>query len=132
MSGSPNPPLRDRDVEFVLYELLHAPRPTQLPLYPDHSRETFDLFLQSARRLARDVLFPSFRPMDEQPARFHDGAIETHPRMKVIYPLLVELGIISATRPYDVGGQQLPFVVATAASAYLMAGNAGAFGYAGL
>src|SRR5262249_58422600 len=38
----------------------------------------------------------------------------------------------NATRPPDVGGQRMPLIVASIASAYLMAGNAAAYGYVGL
>src|SRR5690606_31545503 len=43
-----------------------------------------------------------------------------------------ELGVIAATRPAAVGGQQLPLVAAVAAQIYLMAGNLSVYGYAGL
>lgn len=127
-----NPLIRDRDVDFVLDELLDIRRLLALPAFADHDRETVGLFLQSARRLAREVLYPAYRALDEEPPRFHDGKIELHPRMKAIYPRLVELGLASAMRPQDVGGQMLPVTVFTFASAYLMAGNLSAYGYIGL
>ena len=68
-----NPLLRDRDVDFLLYEVLDAERLCALPTFKEHSRETFDLYLQAARRLAREALFPAYKPMDEAPARFSDG-----------------------------------------------------------
>jgi len=43
MPASTNPLLRDRDVDFVLYELLDAPSLCALPAFAEHSRETFDL-----------------------------------------------------------------------------------------
>ena len=52
--------------------------------------------------------------------------------MKTIYPQLVEFGLIGATRPVAVGGQQLPRLVCTLAAIYLMAGNLSACGYVGL
>jgi butyryl-CoA dehydrogenase len=52
--------------------------------------------------------------------------------MVEIYPRLVELGILSATRPPKVGGANLPTLVATMANAYLMAANLSAYGYCGL
>lgn len=124
--------LRDRDVDFLLYEMLDAPELTALPAFAEHSRDTFDLYLRSVRRLAREVLFPAYKPMDEAPARIERGAVVTHPSMKAIWPQLVALGIVNATRPASVGGQQLPFTVATLAHAYLMAANLSAYGYAGL
>jgi butyryl-CoA dehydrogenase len=132
MEKSLNPLLRDRDVDFLLYEVLDAPSLCDLPAFAEHSKETFDLYLRSARRLAREVLFPAYKAMDESPARLTAGAIVTHPRMKGIWEQLVSLGVISATRPGAVGGQALPATVATLAHAYLMAGNLSAYGYAGL
>ncbi len=132
MDSSSNPLLRDRDVDFVLYELLEGESLCALPAFADHSRETFDLYLRSARRLAREVLFPAYKPMDESPARLDAGRIVTHPRMKGIWDQIVALGAIAATRPASVGGGALPLSVAALAHAYLMAGNLSAYGYAGL
>src|SRR4029077_7555617 len=53
-----------------------------------------------------------------------------HPRMHAIYPKLVELGLLNATRPAAVGGIDLPLTISTAAMAYLMAANLSAAGYA--
>jgi alkylation response protein AidB-like acyl-CoA dehydrogenase len=127
-----NPLLSDRDVDFLLYEVLDAERLCTLPYFAEHSRETFDLFMSSARRLARDVLLPSYRAIDTEPPRLADGRVTVHPRLHAIYPQLVALGLTNATRPAAVGGQQLPVTVSALASAYLMAGNLSATGYIGL
>jgi alkylation response protein AidB-like acyl-CoA dehydrogenase len=127
-----NPLLSDRDVEFILYELHDAAALARLPAFADHDRETFDLFLGNARALARDVLFPAYRPMDSEPPVFQGGRITVHPVMKSIWPRMVELGVLTASRPTAVGGQQLPRTVAVLAEAYLMAGNLSAYCYAGL
>ncbi|MGZ3406660.1 MAG: acyl-CoA dehydrogenase, partial [Polyangia bacterium] len=128
-----NPLLSDRNVDFLLYEVLDADRRLcALPAFAEHSKETFDLFLGSARRLARDVLLPSYRAMDVDPPRLADGRVHVHPRLREIYPQLVALGLTCATRPAAVGGQQLPITVSALGSAYLMAGNLSATGYVGL
>ncbi len=132
MAESPNPLLRDRDVDFILYEALDAPALTALPAFAEHSRDTFDLYLRSARRLAREVLFPAYKAMDDSPGRLEDGAVTTHPLMHPIWPQLVDLGVITATRPTGVGGQSLPLTVAVLAHGYLMAANLSAYGFAGL
>src|SRR5687768_6520245 len=54
----PNPLLSDRDVAFHLYEELDAEGLTRLPAFAAHSREGFDLFLASCRRLAREQFLP--------------------------------------------------------------------------
>ncbi|MBI5067106.1 MAG: acyl-CoA dehydrogenase [Deltaproteobacteria bacterium] len=127
-----NPLLSDRDVDFVLHDLLDVGSLCRLPHFRDHSRETFELYLRSARRLAREVLYPSYRAVDEAPARLQGGAVTVHPALREIYPQLVALGTIAAPRPAEVGGQQLPHVVAAAADLYLMAGNLSATSFLGL
>ena len=127
-----NPLLSDRDVAFQLYEVHRAQELCALPYFADHSRETFDPFLASARKLGREVLFPAYRPMDEQPPRLVDGRVRVHPAMREIWPRMVELGLTCATRPAEVGGQQLPVMVALLGGGYLMAANAAAAGYVGL
>ncbi|ATB35662.1 acyl-CoA dehydrogenase [Cystobacter fuscus] len=127
-----NPLLSDRDVDFQLYEVLDAESLCKLPAFADHSRETFTLFLDSTRRLARDVLAPTYRLMDSEPPTFRDGRVHVHPLMRTLYPQLVDLGLLAATRPVEVGGQRLPLTVYSLASAYLMAGNLSAYAFIGL
>jgi butyryl-CoA dehydrogenase len=127
-----NPLFSDREVSFQLYEVHGAEDLCRLPAFADHGRETIDLFLASARKIAREVLFPAYRPMDAEPPRLEGGRVRVHPAMKEIWPRLVELGMTSATRPADVGGQELPVLVALFAGGYLSAANGAAAAYAGL
>ena len=130
MADHDNPLLDDRDVDFLLYDVLHAERLAELPDFAEHGRETFDLLLKTARRLAREVLYPAFKPMDEAPPTLSGGRVTVHPRMHAIYPKLVELGLLNASRPAAAGGMDLPLTISTAAMAYLMAANGSAAGYA--
>jgi butyryl-CoA dehydrogenase len=132
MTASANPLLSDRDVAFQLYEVLDTEGLCALPAFSDHSRETFELVLDNVRRFAREVLFPTYRLMDAEPPCFRDGRVHVHPLMRRLYPKMVELGLLTATRPPEVGGHQLPITVASVASAYLMAGNLSVYGYVGL
>lgn len=127
-----NPLISDKNIEFLLYEFLDAERLTELPAFSDHSRETFDLYLASVRKLAREQLFPSYRQLDLEPPELTSHGVVVHPKLRELFPQLVELGVINATRPPEVGGQNLPGLVAGLATAYLMAGNLSVYGYAGL
>jgi alkylation response protein AidB-like acyl-CoA dehydrogenase len=131
-SSSANPLLSDRDAAFQLYEVLDASGLCALPAFSEHSRETFELLLDNVRRFAREVVFPSYRLMDIEPPTFRDGRVHVHPLMRRLYPGMVELGLLTATRPHEVGGAQLPLTVASVASVYLMAANLSVYGYAGL
>ena len=42
----------DRDLEFLLYELLHTDRLVERERFADYSREAFDAVLQTARQIA--------------------------------------------------------------------------------
>jgi butyryl-CoA dehydrogenase len=128
----PNPLLSDRDVDFQLYEVLDAASLCALPDFSEHSRDTFTLLLDSTRRFAREVLYPTYRPMDAEPPVFQDGRVRVHPLMRELYPRMVDLGLLTATRPPEVGGQQLPLTLHGVASAYLMAANLSAYAYVGL
>ena len=127
-----NPLLSDRNIEFMLREVLDTKALLALPAFADHTMETCEMYVQSARKLAREVLYPAYKPMDQAPPRLEGGQLRVHPAMRSIYPRLVELGTITATRPASVGGASLPVCVATLANVYLMAANLSAYGYAGL
>ncbi|QSQ20519.1 acyl-CoA dehydrogenase [Pyxidicoccus parkwayensis] len=128
----PNPLLSDRDVDFQLYEVLDAAALCALPAFSEHSRDTFTLLLDSTRRFAREVLYPTYRAMDAEPPEFKHGRVHVHPLMRKLYPQMVDLGLLTATRPPEVGGQQLPLTLHAVSSAYLMAANLSAYAYVGL
>jgi alkylation response protein AidB-like acyl-CoA dehydrogenase len=132
MAVATNPLVDDRDVDLLLHGVVDVDRLTRLPYFADHDRETFALVVDSARRLARDVLYPAYRALDEVPPRLVDGRVVVHPRLRELYRHLVGLDLVAAPRPHAVGGQQLPMTVLTAATAYLMAANCAAYGYVGL
>ncbi len=122
----------DRHIDFLLYEVVDAESLCELSYFSDHGRDTFSLYLQQARKLAREVLYPTYRTLDLEPPELKDGAVRVHPELEKILPRMVDLGVVSATRPYEVGGQQLPFLIFGMANAYLMAANLAAYGYLGL
>ncbi|MDC3959579.1 acyl-CoA dehydrogenase [Polyangium jinanense] len=131
-STSTNPLVSDRFVDFLLFEVLDLEGLLALPDFAEHTRETVGIYLGTARRLARELLFPAYKPMDEAPPRLENGHVRVHRAMHDIYPRLVELGVLSATRPPEAHGQMLPLTVASLATSYLMAANLSAYGYIGL
>ncbi len=128
-----NPLISDAFVDHLINDVLELDALLALPAFAGHSRaETIGPWLSACRRVAREVLFPDYRLMDLEPPRFENGHVTVHPRMKVAWRELRELGVIVAGRPAAVGGQQLPLTVATVSHAYLMAGNLAAYAFAGL
>ncbi len=127
-----NPLLSDRNVEFLLREVFDTAGLLELPAFADHTLEGCEMYVQNARKFAREKLYPAYKPMDEAPARLEGGQVYVHPLMRELYPRMVELGTITATRPASVGGAGLPIFVATLANSYLMAANLSAYGFFGL
>jgi len=122
----------DRDVEVLLDEVLEVSRVLALPYFADHDRDGIDLLLAAARDLARDVLYPAYRALDVDPPKLVDGHVRVHPKMVELFGRLRGMGLVAAPRPHAVGGDQVPLVVFSLATAYLMAANGAAYGYIGL
>ncbi|MEM9071931.1 MAG: acyl-CoA dehydrogenase [Myxococcota bacterium] len=127
-----NPLVDDRLVDLLLHDVLQVETLLTLPHFEEASRDVFDLYLQACRSVGREVLHPSYRPLDAEPPTFTDGRVTLHPRFGAAFGHVRELGVIAATRPFEVGGQQLPLSVATLAHSYLMAGNLSVAGLAWL
>jgi butyryl-CoA dehydrogenase len=50
--------LNPRDVDFLLYELLKVEELTERPPFTDHSRETFEAAIETARKIAEERFLP--------------------------------------------------------------------------
>jgi butyryl-CoA dehydrogenase len=129
---SPNTLLHDDEIAFLLHDVHRVRDLCAWPDFAAHTPEDFDMLLTAARRLAREVLWPAYRAMDQEQPRYEGGRIKVHPAMKGIYAHLVEHGVLAAHRPASVGGLGLPFTVTALANVYLMAANLGAYAFAGL
>jgi hypothetical protein len=49
------------------------------PYFADHSRETFDMVLETAMRMGKGILYPALSEMDKKPPQFKDGKVFVHP-----------------------------------------------------
>ena len=101
----------ERNLRFLLYEVFDASSLVKYPRYADHSREIFDMILETALKLGKDLFKPAFREMDKNQPEFVDGRVKVHPKVKEIMRICGEGGWISATAPTELGGQQLPSLV---------------------
>lgn len=124
-----NPLIDDRFMRFLLDEVHDAASLCALPRYAEHDAESFRMYAEVTRRFARTELFPTYKPMDAEPPELRDGRIHVHPQMKALYPKLLEMGSVTATRAFAVGGQQLPRTVAWLVGTYLSAANLSAMAY---
>ncbi|MDA9374656.1 acyl-CoA dehydrogenase, partial [Flavobacteriaceae bacterium] len=86
----------------------------------------------STKDFADRELFPFIKEMDEKPAYHKDGKVYVHSQVETMMKKGGELGFISASFDYDIGGMQIPLMAHTAATYILDAANNHLPGYAGL
>ena len=122
--------LSARDLEFQLYEVLAVTALTSRERYADHSRETFDAVIATARGLAASHLAPHHRESDEHEPFLRDGRVLTPAAVKLAVAAMADAGFISAAHDYADGGMQLPHVVLTAALLWFDAANIATSSYA--
>jgi len=112
-----------RNLKFLLYEMFEAESLTRYPYFQDHSRETFDLVLDTGMRIGKELLFPCFSEMDKKPPEFVSGEVKVHPLVKVLMRECGEGGWIGAQAAYEHGGQQMPNLIMSAFRCIFSAAN---------
>jgi len=103
--------ISEKNLRFLLYDVFDVTSILNYPYYEEHSKETFDMILETALKIGRDVLKPYFEEMDKNPPELVDGVVKVHPAVKTFLDQCGEGGWISATAPEDMGGLQLPVMV---------------------
>jgi len=120
-----------RNLRFMLYEVLDVEALTNFPFYQDHSKETFEMALDAAYQLAREVFWPTYQEFDREEARF-DGEKVTAPKaMHEIWRVFKVGGWFAPPLSYEMGGQQFPVAVHMATSFLFNCGNTSAVMYMG-
>ena len=71
-------------LNFILNDVHGLEEILQKERFADYDKEAVDLFLQGIKDYADKDLYPVFREVDEDPARFEDGKIYTHPAVKTV------------------------------------------------
>ncbi|MBF6067717.1 acyl-CoA dehydrogenase [Nocardia farcinica] len=118
-----------RDLEFLLYEWLRVEELTGRERFADHSRETFDGFLDLCEDLATRYFAPHNKANDAQEPRFDGERVTIIPEVKDAVQAFGKANLVGAAMDADVGGMQLPSVVEAAGFAWFQAANVGTAGY---
>jgi len=122
--------ISDRELDFLLYEFLDTASLLQRPRCASHSREVFNTTLNTARRLAADLLEPHLREGDENEPQLVDGQARLIAPTAAAWNAIAEAGFLSAHWNDDEGGLQLPEVVLRTAMSSFYAANVGSASYA--
>ena len=119
-------------LRYLLYNVHDMESVMQSEFYADYDKDMIDMFIDSVKDFADQECYPTFREMDEDPARYEDGKIIVHPSVEKIMKMSGELGLIGGTFSYEHGGLQMPEMAGQAAGFILDAANNNVAGYGGL
>jgi butyryl-CoA dehydrogenase len=121
--------LSRRDLDFLLYEWLDVEQLTKRSRFAEHSRDTFDAVLDLSAQVAAERFAPHNRRNDTEEPRFEAGRAVLHPEVAPALQAFTEAGLIGGAMDEEVGGLQLPVVVAQACFAWFQAANVGTSAY---
>jgi len=125
--------ISERNLRFLLYEVFDVESLLTHPRYADHSREVFEMILETALRMGKTIFKPLLTEMDRQQPEYVAGEVRVHPKVRNIMRECGDGGWIAATADYDHGGQQLPVMVGMMIPAAIFsAANYSAGVYSGL
>jgi alkylation response protein AidB-like acyl-CoA dehydrogenase len=113
----------ERNLKFLLYEVFDTPSITQYSYYADHTRESFDMALETAGKMGKNLMKPKLSEMDKNPPEFVNGRVKVHPVVRNVMKECGEGGWIAANFSFDLGGQQLPSIIAGACRFIFSAAN---------
>jgi butyryl-CoA dehydrogenase len=97
-----------RNIRFMLYEIFNVEELCQYEYFSDHSRETFDMVIDTIYKVGTDMMYPLLQEMDANPPVYRNGQAHVHPAVKQYIKQCGEGGWIGPGFAYEVGGQQIP------------------------
>lgn len=126
------PILSDRDLEFMLYELYDAESMIARERYADHTKETFQAAIETGKNVAEKYFMPIRQKVDVEQPTFDGEKVKLIPEIKTAIDAVFDAGLACPSADYEMGGMQLPAIVANAATSYLSAAGSTTMGYASL
>jgi len=125
----PSQLLSRRDLEFLLYEWLDVELLTKRERFAEHSRDTFDAVLDLSEQIATRHFATHNKKNDAEEPTFDGERVHTIPEVKAALDVFAESGLLTSTMDADVGGMQLPAVLAGACFPWFQAANSGTASY---
>ena len=107
--------LDERDQQFVLYEMLGVEKVCEQPKYADFSKETFNMILTEAQKIAEEEILPTLAEGDKEGCKLIDGKVHVPKCFHRAYKLFCEGGWLGMSFPPEEGGQGIPESVKYAA-----------------
>ncbi|MBI5252262.1 MAG: acyl-CoA dehydrogenase [Desulfomonile tiedjei] len=122
----------ERDAKFVLHEQLNVEELCMTDKYSEFSRETFDMVLDAAQKLAENELWPINSDGDRKGVRLEGGRVRVPESFHKAYQYYREGGWMGLAVSPEFDGQGFPISIACAAVELFVAANLGFMGCPGL
>ncbi|GAB1259485.1 acyl-CoA dehydrogenase [Aurantivibrio plasticivorans] len=126
---SQNTLLNERDIEFLLYEVLNTQALFKRPRYSEHTREIFAATLETARTIAEKYFANHYAKGDAEEPSFDGTNVHLIPETKEAWTHFADAGFLAAHYDFDEGGMQLPEIILRCAMAYIDAANIASAAY---
>ena len=123
------PLLKDRDIDFLLYEFLNTEGLLSRPRNAEHSREIFDATLNTAKTIAEKYFANHNAKGDANEPQFDGEKVIQIPETKQAWDAFADAGFLAAHYDFDEEGMQLPEVILRVAMSYVNAANVASAGY---
>src|SRR5262249_9146996 len=104
--------------DFLLFDWLRVQQLCERERYAEHGRESLNAVLDACEKLARERFAPLNRLIDEQEPRFENGRVVLPAAVKPALQAFVDSGLLLADLDAELGGMQLPAVIAMAGNAF--------------
>jgi alkylation response protein AidB-like acyl-CoA dehydrogenase len=122
----------ERDVRFVLYEQLNIEKLCEAEKYAEFSRETFDMVLDAAQKLAETELWRVNADGDKVGLRIDQGQVRVPESFHRVYQLYRDGGWFGLSVDPQYNGQGFPQCLNAVALELFAAANLGFMGVPGL
>ncbi|GIM64026.1 acyl-CoA dehydrogenase [Planomonospora venezuelensis] len=127
--SSPSTILSARDLQFLLFEWLDVEQLAERPRFAEHDRETYDALLALCEQLATEHFAPHYRRSDTEEPVFDGEKVHLIPEIAMALEAFAKADLLTLSLDEEVGGQQVPHVVASACMAWFTAANIGTAAY---
>jgi alkylation response protein AidB-like acyl-CoA dehydrogenase len=121
-----------RDLRFVLFEYLNVADLFNCEAYKDFSQDDFEMILQEAHKVCREVLGPANQEGDRIGCTYENGVVKVPESFQQCFKVLAENSWISLSSEQEFGGQGLPYVLGGLVHELFVAANMAVMTYPGL
>ena len=118
-----------RDLDFLLYEWLRVEDLTRAARFAEHSKQTFDGFLELCEDIATRYFAPHNKRNDSHEPTFDGTTVTMIPEVGVAVEAFTKADLIGASMDEALGGLQLPATVQAAGMSWFQAANVGTTAY---